>query len=37
MRNPLPELGVGSVMLWHEAVTELDLEVTQLLKVQSSK
>ena len=24
--NPLPERGVGSVLLWHEAVTELYLE-----------
>ena len=31
-RNPSPELGVGSVLLWHEAVTELHLEFTQLFK-----
>ena len=29
-RNPLPELGAGSVMLWHAAVTELHLELAQL-------
>ena len=32
IRNPLPELGVGSVLLWDEAVAELDLEFAQLLK-----
>jgi hypothetical protein len=31
-RNPLPELGVGSVPLWHEAVTELYLAFKQLRK-----
>ena len=29
---PLPELWVGSVLLWHEAVAELRLEFAQLLK-----
>jgi len=29
---PLPEIWVGSVLLWHEAVAELLLEFAQLLK-----
>ena len=29
----MPELGVGSIPLWHAAVGELDFEFTQLLKV----
>ena len=31
--NPDPELGVGGVPLWHEAVTELYLVFTQLSKL----
>ena len=31
IRNPPPELGVGSVLSWHEAVTELNLVFAQLL------
>ena len=31
-RNPLPELGVGSIPAWREAVGELRLVFTQLLK-----
>ena len=31
-RYPITELGICSVMLWHEAVAELCLEFTQLLK-----
>ena len=31
LRNPPPELGVCSVLVWHEAVTEFRLEFTQLL------
>ena len=30
--NPPPERGVGRVLMWHEAVPELYLEFTQLLK-----
>ena len=29
IRNPLPQLGVGGVPLWHETVTILYLVVTQ--------
>ena len=32
LRNPLPELGAGSVLLWHDAVAEFSLEFAQLLK-----
>ena len=31
LRNPIPELGVGRVMLWHVAVAEELLEFTQFL------
>jgi hypothetical protein len=31
--NPPPKRGIGSVLLWHEAVTELYLEFKQLFKV----
>ena len=34
--NPLPELGVYSVMLWHETVAELHLKFTQLFKSYAS-
>jgi hypothetical protein len=30
--NPPPKGGVGRILLWHEAVTELYLEFTQLFK-----
>ena len=33
IRNPLPKLWVGSVLVWHEAVTELRLEFTKLSEV----
>ena len=30
IRNPIPELGVGRILAWHAAVTELHLELAQL-------
>jgi hypothetical protein len=30
--NPPPELRVGRILVWHEAVTEMHLECEQLLK-----
>ena len=30
-RNPLPELGTGSILLWHDAVAELRLVFTEFL------
>ena len=32
-RNPTPELGVGSVPVWHTTVAKLGLEFTQLSEV----
>ena len=33
MRNPLPELGIGCITVWHEAVAEVHLEFAQLFKL----
>ena len=32
LQNPMPEVGVGRILAWHEAVTEVLLESAQLVK-----